>query len=135
MFTHKNATLVAVKIPSGTRNQFGQPTFTEYRLDIDDRRPVPTWVDFSVTRKVELKGEESPVEAEWEVRKFLQDVVRELIGRNLQTGDMVQFSGSGEISLPVDDAMWFTLGRGESDAGIFNSVPMQKFNLVASVRT
>lgn len=134
MFTTKNCTLVGIKIP-GARDQFGGATWSESRFDVAPRIPLETWVDFSASRKVELRGEESPVEAVWEIRKFIQEQALALIGRNLRTGDMVQFSSSGEISLPIDGGIWFTLGRGESDAGIFNSIPMQKFNLVASVRT
>lgn len=136
MFGTHNTFVLAVKMRQlgAPLSKRGQPQYEETRWDDTSVECIPTWVDFGVARKMELAGRDTLVDAIWEVRGWVQEQIEAKAGRQIQTGDLVQFTDSSSAPEQVDDGVWFVLGEREDDHGLFNSIAMEKFNMTQSHR-
>ena len=143
MFTTHNASLIGVKMRQTVKplSRTGQPVYDEFRFDETSVEVVPVWVDFSVARKMQIAGRDTEVAAVWEIRQWVQEQIVKKCGRVAQTGDLVQFSlfslplGADIEPKQISEGVWFVMGEGQHDAGLFGSIGMQKFNLIQSHRS
>lgn len=127
-----NRKLVRVKMkgdvqagsPRRRRSISGEPSYLEFDLTVLlPYHFLHTWADFEAGRRQQIDQLNIDVMGIWEVKKWLQDRVEDAVGRRLRLGDQVKFDNEDE---------WYLLGRRSHDAGIFNSVETEKFNLLRS---
>lgn len=130
MFTSSNCRLIKVKFrqrpEDGPLSVRGETTWTE--VDLVVSHPtwlIKTWVDFSIVRRAEMRGDKIDIDGIWEMRGWVYDKVYELTGKYLQTGDLVQFDIRSD---------WFAITMEDEDRGIFNSIPVTKVTLKKSLK-
>lgn len=99
----------------GAANMMGQEQYTKYTLNLK------VWIDSTVARRAEAYVRDSPVKAVWEAPNVIQSRISDVAGRYLETGDLIR--------LESQPNRWYVLGEAQRDSGLFNSFPMQKFNL------
>jgi len=147
MLSTSNARLIGVRLvqsyAQGSRaSMHGEMPELEYDLTSDEFAPFryATWVDFSLSRRIEINGSKVDVAGVWECTEWIQNQFFAVTDRRLKIGDLVQFDIRGE---------WFVLGQSSLDAGQYGynamtdapvvaapvpgSVTVQKFNLLSSV--
>lgn len=109
---------------AGRPSEYGEPSFVEKDLlALHPEWILEVWIDYGVTRRVEIRGENTDVAGELELRDFVQQKLVDLGYRRLRTGDLVMFSTSNR---------WYVLGKSQDDAGLFQSLPVEKFDLLYS---
>lgn len=130
--TTHNRTLVKVKLkstvqssPGRRRSIRGEAQYLEFDLTqlLPSYYELKTWIDFSAARRVQVESLNVDVMGVWEVKEWLQERVFDAVGRRLQVGDQVKFE---------EDPQWFLLGERSHDEGIFQTVKMEKFNILRS---
>ena len=84
-----------------------------------------TWLHRVSARQIQFGKRQVDYDATWEVRKFIQTKLIEAtattLNRGLRVGDKVRFK---------DRPQWWHLHDEDSDSGIFNTIPIEKFRLV-----
>ena len=118
----------------------GQPEYTEFDFTepsvfhLDEG--VPVWADFRHARIAEAQNRDSDVLGVLELRDWSAEVIKEVLGRDLQTGDQIRFNEVALFTMDTQDHQdqWFVLGQEEHQQGIFRSVVFRKFNLRRSDR-
>ena len=130
MFTTSNDELVGVMFRQD-RSTGNRPSLTgdaQYlSVDLTEEPHTEwdweTWIDFKSKRNVKMRGEDYDVEAVWEVREHILEKLSEIEGgRELRAGDKVRFASKPK--------RWYVLQDRAHDQGMFNSIPMHKYNLI-----